>query len=109
MTGNIPFQNLKNNHAITLSIFKGKLPTLDNHSRMLLIRRLGSLMIGCWRVDARARPTAEECTKVLRLMVSRYVTGLRVRVDLRDIQLGSQSALRVQRGPLGVLNPEPTS
>lgn len=69
MTGEIPFQDIDNDTTITLRIFRGDLPALDEHALMILIQQLGSLMVNCWYIKPEDRPTAEDCRKSISWMV----------------------------------------
>lgn len=70
MTNTIPFQNVQEDSVVIKHVMQGNLPSVNDHSRMLLIRALYSLMVGCWSIDPRKRLTAEECRKSMNWMVS---------------------------------------
>lgn len=108
MTGKIPFQDIKTNVAVTLNIFKGRLPSLDDHARMLLIRRLGSLMVNCWGVNPKDRPSATECMTTLRWMVSECLVDIGTHVAHKELSSSSRSALHADKDPIAASDPKPT-
>ncbi|KIO32712.1 hypothetical protein M407DRAFT_101088 [Tulasnella calospora MUT 4182] len=63
MTNSIPFQNILKGSMIIKHVVDGKLPSVTDHTRMSLILELCSLMIKCWSINPRERPTAEDCRK----------------------------------------------
>ncbi|KIO33889.1 hypothetical protein M407DRAFT_49968, partial [Tulasnella calospora MUT 4182] len=63
MTNSIPFQDVRNTTTVIVRLIRGDLPSISNDARMLLIQALCSLMIKCWSIDPKKRPTAEECCK----------------------------------------------
>ncbi|KIO25930.1 hypothetical protein M407DRAFT_75132, partial [Tulasnella calospora MUT 4182] len=77
MTNSVPFENVRKDTIIIKHVIDGKLPSVTDHARMSLIRRLCSLMAGCWSVDPTKRPTAEDCRKSMKRMVSSV--GIRFR------------------------------
>ncbi|KIO23343.1 hypothetical protein M407DRAFT_27187 [Tulasnella calospora MUT 4182] len=61
MTNSIPFQDVRKDSMVIKHVIDGKLPSVTDHTRMSLILALCSLMIKCWSINPRERPTAEHC------------------------------------------------
>ncbi|KIO32719.1 hypothetical protein M407DRAFT_18478, partial [Tulasnella calospora MUT 4182] len=65
MTNSIPFQDVRKDSMVIKHVIEGKLPSVTDHTRMSLIVRLCSVMIKCWSIKPRERPTAEDCRKLI--------------------------------------------
>ncbi|KIO23340.1 hypothetical protein M407DRAFT_27185 [Tulasnella calospora MUT 4182] len=68
MTNSIPFQDVRKDSMIIKHVIDGKLPSVTDHARMSLILGLCSLMIKCWNINPRERPTAVDCRKLMSWM-----------------------------------------
>lgn len=76
MTNSIPFQDVKKDSIVVKRVIQGNLPSVSEHARTLLTRALHSLMIKCWSIDPKERPTAETCRSSMDRMASNVDLGL---------------------------------
>ncbi|KIO32716.1 hypothetical protein M407DRAFT_66312, partial [Tulasnella calospora MUT 4182] len=82
MTNSIPFQTVRKDSMIIKHVIDGKLPSVTDHTRMSLILELCSVMIKCWSINPRERPTAEDCRKSIKWMVGSVGSGVSIAIDV---------------------------
>ncbi|KAG8948368.1 hypothetical protein FRC04_009864 [Tulasnella sp. 424] len=61
MTGSLPFNDLRKDTEIILSVARGDLPLVTSNEHISQVRILCVMMTRCWRMDANTRPTARDC------------------------------------------------
>ncbi|KAG8980260.1 hypothetical protein FRB90_007714, partial [Tulasnella sp. 427] len=68
MTGSIPFQNIKKDSAIVISVTQGRLPEIASNEHIGQIQTLSDIMERCWAIDRFVRPCADQCVATLARM-----------------------------------------
>ncbi|KAG8989909.1 hypothetical protein FRB90_002012 [Tulasnella sp. 427] len=60
ITGSYPFEDIQRPGKVTITIARGQMPRIREHSQLSLIGRLCDLMLRCWKLNPEKRPSAKE-------------------------------------------------
>ncbi|KAG8917105.1 hypothetical protein FRC01_002663, partial [Tulasnella sp. 417] len=66
----VPFDDLKRDYAVVLKVIQGAVPSVREEAHLGQIMALCSLMMDCWKFEAKHRPHIEQCWKEVRWMPS---------------------------------------